>query len=585
MITRLTLRNFKSVKFREYDFTSLDLFVGWNNSGKSTVLQAIAIWQFCVDEFRRSKRIGTKGIQVILPNFTALPVPAFSLLWRDKKDREYPEIEGKKQQKFILIEIEVSWRGKDGMEHTFAVALRYQSAQTIYAIPQSGWAKFRELEQPEIGLPLVAYVPPFSGLEPQEEWRDSAPLRKQVGKAQPGSVLRNLLLLVCPPPPQEFVPKAKRILPPDWCEIVEVIKRWFGVELLEPGYIEGKDTTITCEYRQRTDSGYETFDIISGGSGFHQTLTLLAFLYGYRPTTILLDEPDAHLHVNLQREILDYFKAKSQERGVQFLIATHAEEFMRGVGGQQVVSLLAGGPVRLQSTGPVIAAMATLSNVEIARLRESPTMVYVEGESDERILRAWAPKVGASDWLRQIVFRTMNGGTKADMKAEADHHFSALQTVLPQVRRLMIFDYDTDKTAFHPRSDNSVLFEWRRKNIENYLLVPPAWHRAIERDPAMQSVGEIFAQPLVTLIDAFFTDQNLILPPGKNWRELNANIFQVLDGKRLLFENDDSLFHQLRTQNPDLIALREKVAGAMEEAEIHADVLTLFAKLKLATAS
>lgn len=105
MITKLALRNFKSVKSREYDFTSLDLFVGWNNSGKSTVLQALAIWQYCVDEFRRSKRIGSKGIQVILPNFTALPVPAFSLLWRDKKDREYPEIDGKKQQKFILIEI------------------------------------------------------------------------------------------------------------------------------------------------------------------------------------------------------------------------------------------------------------------------------------------------------------------------------------------------------------------------------------------------------------------------------------------------------------------------------------------------
>ena len=41
----------------------------------------------------------------------------------------------------------------------------------------------------------------------------------------------------------------------------------------------------------------------------------------FQPTTILLDEPDAHLHVNLQREILDYFKKKSAERGIQFLIA------------------------------------------------------------------------------------------------------------------------------------------------------------------------------------------------------------------------------------------------------------------------
>ena len=78
MITRLTLRNFKNVSDQDYDFTRFDLLVGRNNSGKSTVLQALAIWQFCVDQFHRSKRGGSKGIQVILPNFTALPVPEFN---------------------------------------------------------------------------------------------------------------------------------------------------------------------------------------------------------------------------------------------------------------------------------------------------------------------------------------------------------------------------------------------------------------------------------------------------------------------------------------------------------------------------
>jgi AAA15 family ATPase/GTPase len=42
MITHLTLRNFKSVHEEQYDFTTFDLLVGWNNSGKSTVLQALA---------------------------------------------------------------------------------------------------------------------------------------------------------------------------------------------------------------------------------------------------------------------------------------------------------------------------------------------------------------------------------------------------------------------------------------------------------------------------------------------------------------------------------------------------------------
>ena len=169
-------------------------------------------------------------------------------------------------------------------------------------------APFREAEK-DPSFPRIAFVPPFSGLEPVEEWRDDGPIRKQIGKAQPGSILRNLLLKVCPSPSgdEESRTQKNRSHPPDWIELKKMIRRWFSVELMEPQYERGADTQIVCEYKQ----GGKLYDIIAGGSGFHQALTLLAFLYGYKPTTILLDEPDAHMHVNLQREILDYFKRQS----------------------------------------------------------------------------------------------------------------------------------------------------------------------------------------------------------------------------------------------------------------------------------
>src|SRR5271165_6421037 len=106
----MVLRNFKGVLEETYDFQAFDLLVGRNNSGKSTVLQALAIWQFCIDEFHRLKRSGITGTQVVLPTFTALPVPEFNLLWKERTDRRYPKQEGgKKKQEFILIEIELHW--------------------------------------------------------------------------------------------------------------------------------------------------------------------------------------------------------------------------------------------------------------------------------------------------------------------------------------------------------------------------------------------------------------------------------------------------------------------------------------------
>jgi hypothetical protein len=582
MIAKLILRNFKSIGEQIYEFTPFDLLVGRNNSGKSTVLQAMAIWQFCVDEFHRSRRTGSTGIQVILPNFTALPLPEFILLWKDRTDRAYPmdETSGKRKQEFILIEILLEWLDSNGKLFTFGVELRYHSPQTIYAIPAGGWEKFRSYEK-NADLPCIAYVPPFSGLEPSEKRLDDPPMRQQVGKGQPGSVLRNLLLRVN----TESQPKSKKksFHTPDlsdWDELANAIHRWFNVKISLPQYDSKKDVFITVEYVQEDRS----YDIIAGGSGFHQTLTLLAFLFGYQPTTILLDEPDAHLHVNLQREILDFFKKKSQERGIQFLIATHAEEFARGVDASQIVSLLNRTPKRIDSTPPILRAMADVSNEEITRLTGSPYILYVEGETDERILRAWAAACGAQSAMDKVCFKAMGGGNKSDMKGRADQHFSALKEIIPKISRLMLFDFDDADNAFHPDTGNQVLFEWKRKNIENYLLVPDTWRRAALIKLRLTD-DDLFAQSALAIINRFFQDENLTLPPGKTWSTVSANIFSVVDGKRLLFENNDSLFQQLKQSNFQLQLIREEVALAMTDDEIHEDVHAFIDKLKSMTDS
>lgn len=168
------------------------------------------------------------------------------------------------------------------------------------------------------------------------------------------------------------------------------------------------------------------------------------------------------------------------------------------------------------------------------------------------------------------------------MKERADLHYAALQQIIPGVSRLMLFDFDDANDAFHPKPGNPSLAEWKRKNIENYLLVSDAWKRA-----ALQQLGyaedELFAEPILKFIDAFFAGENLTLPPGKTWRNVGANVFSVVDGKRILFENNESLFQQLRKGAPPVQLIREQVALSMTADEIHEDVHQFIAKLKALT--
>ena len=563
MISRLTLKNFKSIREQRYDFSHFDLLVGRNNSSKSTVLQALAIWRFCIDEFEHAKRGGKRGIQIVLPNFTALPVPEFNLLWTERTDRRYlPPADGKKKkQEYILIEIDLTWIDRDRNEHSFGIHLRYNTPQSVYAIPKTGWAEFRNISE---HLPQIVYVPPFSGLDDIEEWRDDGLIRQQVGKAQPGRVLRNLLLRVWERDKQK------------WQKLQEIIKQWFSIELQIPKYEHGRDTRIVCEYKQ----GLKTYDIISGGSGFHQTLILLAFLYGYGPDVMLMDEPDAHLHINLQREILSYFKSVGSTP--QFLIATHAEEFIRGVQASQIYSLLYQNkqPIRVQSSPEIITAMSDVSNLEISYLAESPLMLYVEGEDDERLLCAWAKILNQDNYLNRFCFHTLRGGSKKDMRDQADRHFKGVKQIIPKAERLIIFDYDSDDTAFHPEQNNPTLYEWQRKNIENYLLVKDAWVRAALKQAAISDSDESFAEEIRSPIHEFFESQNLFCPKNQTWKTLTANIFKVVDGKKILFVQPDSLFQQLQSLTPSVKLPRELVAQNMTAEEIHEDVDRFFEKLK-----
>jgi len=564
MVHKLILRNFKKIKEETFLLNNFDLIVGANNSGKSTILQALYIWQYCVNQFNiANKTRGGRGIQVILPDFTALPLPEFNLLWTDRVSKS-----GNRENQNIFIEIDVYWKSTDNEEQNLCVQMYYQSPQAIYASPKTGWLDFQVLATDE-NFPLIVYVPPFSALETEEAWKDDGNVRQSVGKAQPGSVLRNLLYRVIDRVDVE--PKNND----DWKQIQQKIQEWFGVELLLPKYEKGISTKIISEYKAETNR--KTFDIISGGSGFHQILTLLAFMYGYKgTTTILFDEPDAHLHVNLQRQILNYIRQYTQ---VQFLIATHSEEFIKNVEVSSILSILSGKPERIETSSSVITAMSVVDNIDVVRTQDKPYILYVEGEDDGRILSAWANTLNKTEVYQKFYPYFLGGGTKKEMQEKAKNHYQALKQIVPDLKQAILFDRDNDEVAINPLSNQPVLNEWKRKNIDNYLLVPEAWKRAVANEEKYET-DNLFMFPYNQVIDNAFAEQNLTLPAGSTWKNVKADIFSLVDGKKILFEKQDSLFNRIKDVNDSQLKIKRlAVATAMTKEEIHEDVEKFFENL------
>ena len=113
---------------------------------------------------------------------------------------------------------------------------------------------------------------------------------------------------------------------PAWAAIQESIRKLFGYELLIP---DANGPYIRAEYRMT--KGGMALDIASAGSGFQQVLMLLTFLNTREGSVLLLDEPDAHLHLILQDAIYHELRAVAALHRSQLVIATHSEVIINSV--------------------------------------------------------------------------------------------------------------------------------------------------------------------------------------------------------------------------------------------------------------
>ena len=88
MLTKLVVRNFK--RFREVEIELADpvIFIGPNNSGKTSALQALALWEAGLKRWIEKRGSGgtpvnRPGVTINRRDLVSTLVPGSKFLWRD----------------------------------------------------------------------------------------------------------------------------------------------------------------------------------------------------------------------------------------------------------------------------------------------------------------------------------------------------------------------------------------------------------------------------------------------------------------------------------------------------------------------
>jgi ABC-type cobalamin/Fe3+-siderophores transport system ATPase subunit len=485
-VKTVSIENFKRFESLDVELTSMDCLVGANNSGKTTLLQALALFDFCVHHClaRKNGEVQLRRRTISPEDFYVLPVTNPMDIWHERRTMA----EGKQRR----VRITVQFDSGDVVAATVKLDFnRFGVAIETSEDSQEALLRLLDLR--------IAYLPVFSMFLPREERRLSAAIEDELVRGRVHSVIRNLLL---------ELKKQERNQ-----DLTKVLRRSFpSLKDMEIQFDEVTDRYITVTYKEADRP--KDFDIFSAGSGFQQFLYLFGFILLRQPTVIMLDEPDVHLHGSLQAVLLEELKRLvAQEK--QVLFATHSRELITRVSPESILSL-DDGATRLRIAFDVydtLDRLGSLDPTQLAMIQAYRRVVIVEDRSDRDLLSIFCAKSLGPEVWQQVERRVAFCYSKGNPWKQ--HDIARLRKMLQQViavsgPALEIFviadrDYHPDRAALLNSlpSENVRWHIWERVEIENYLLQLSAMKRLVGSGTSQITLDEaMLEQEFNKLVDA-----------------------------------------------------------------------------------
>ena len=211
MLTKLTIRNFKRFNEVEVELGDPVVFIGPNNSGKTSAMQALALWDVGIkrwNEKRAGKSAPEKrpGVTINRRDLLAIPHPSAVLLWRDLHVRDVRKVEGRQLTDHVRIDLIVEGIDED-RAWTCGLEFDYANEESFYCRPlrlDDSKPPKRMTIPREAGSTHIAFLPPMSGLAATETRLDQGAVNVRVGEGRTAEVLRNLCFSVLNDSPGEW---------------------------------------------------------------------------------------------------------------------------------------------------------------------------------------------------------------------------------------------------------------------------------------------------------------------------------------------------------------------------------------------
>lgn len=466
MLQELHLRNFRCFEDHRISFAPLTVVVGQNNAGKSTIIEALRLASLVTTRYKSLNYRGApqwtelssqfRGVQPSLRGFEFNPQGAFYQYSNPPAEIHILFLNGARIRVFIGPEFE------------------------IFALITSGNGKLinSRAQASRTDLPEIRILPQVGPLTLNEILLAPDYVRSAADTPLAPSHFRNQLRVFS----DHF---------DDFKNLAEETWHGLGIRELEVGHGYPGDP-ITLAVRSDAFVG----EVGWMGHGLQMWLQTMWFLARSKEAeTVILDEPDVYMHPDLQRRLI---RLLVRQHG-QTIVATHSVEIMAEVEPGNILILdrrrrESQFAKSLPVVQQIIDGIGGVHNLQLARLWGGRKMLLVEGDDLKILKRLHAILFpSAKEPLDQIPNMSINGwtgwpyaiGSSMLMRNALDE----------QIVSYCILDSDyhpeeeLEKRYADARQRHVQLHIWRKKEMENYLIVPEVIHRVISSQAQKGKVG------------------------------------------------------------------------------------------------
>jgi hypothetical protein len=480
MLTDVTIKYFKTIKEINLPLQRINILIGSNNSGKSSILQAM---QFAVSVAQTLRSLGAEWKSGVMKR----SFPASQLVYTPLRD--------------IASLIRNRWFGERYYGAEIALigsppavpASTGQSVSIPPPIPKTtvtldkGRGEFikgsvagsyigRMLEP--LNPPFSVYVPGLAGIPVFEEHRSEVLVRKAAARGDANNVFRNILLLL-------------RQNDTQWDAFTTDFRHIFPDRSIHVGFTPSLDEHIDARI---SDHGI-WLPIDAAGTGILQAVQILAYVNLYKPRLLLLDEPDAHLHPNNQRRLIKVLVDLAEQRDFQILLATHSRHLLDALRNDAKIHWIRDGtrvPDDQYSDVEVLMEVGALDRGDLLKAGKTKCVVLTE-DDDVSCIKALLAAAGFN--LAETEFWPYKGctnqGTALALCGFIGTHAPAARVILHRDRDYMTSEEAAEyESVFKKGAPQALVFLTQGTDAESHFLSPDHFH-ALEPALDLASVSEV----------------------------------------------------------------------------------------------